>query len=286
LCPPQERALKSFTLRDAASMYLAHWGLARSPFAASAAAPLFYEGETQVEAAARLRFVVRQGRRLAVVVGPAGVGKSALVQQFATLCRREGRAAAVASLAGACSRELLWQLAAQFALGPEVADDAVALFRRLAEFDQSLRWQRDGAVVVLDDADQAGADVRALLLRLMALSGETTRLTLILSVGAGEAWRLGDELLEAVDLRVDVEPWSESETIGYVQHALIEFGCDRPAFDDEALRVMYLLTDGVPRLVNRLADHALLAAAAEGRESVDAATIEAAHDALAWTTPV
>ena len=33
-----------------------------------------------------------------------------------------------------------------------------------------------------------------------------------------------------------------------------------------------------------LADHALLGAAAEGRDTIDAAMIEAAHDALSWTT--
>ena len=42
------------------------------------------------------------------------------------------------------------------------------------------------------------------------------------------------------------------------------------------------LSGGVPRHVNRLADHALLAAAAAGLEVVDAATIEQAHDALSW----
>jgi type II secretory pathway predicted ATPase ExeA len=266
-------------------MYLAHWGLERSPFAPGLAAPLYYEGEGQAEAAARLRFVVRNGRRLALVVGVRGVGKSLLVRRFAEECRREGRAAAALGVAGLSVREFMWQLAAQFSLGPQPTDDAVGLFGRVAAHAESLRWQRDPATILLDDADQAGPDVQTQLLRLLALGGEHSRLTLVLSTAPAETWRLGRELLDAADLRVDVDPWSEAETTGYIQHALIEAGCDRPAFDDEALSVLFTLTEGVPRQVNRLADHSLLGAAAEGAQSVDAGMIEAAHDALNWAAP-
>ncbi len=263
----------------------AHWGLDRSPFIPGTAPPLYFEGESQTEAAARLRFIVNQGRRLALAVGLRGVGKSRLLERFAAERRGEGGLVAATSAAGLSVRELMWQIAAQFSLGPQPTDDGATLFRRVAGVVESLRWQRDAAVVLVDDADQAGPDVRTQLVRLLAAGGDRGRLSLVLATAPGELWRLGPELLDPTDLRIDLEPWSESETVGYVQHALIEAGCDRPAFDDEALSVLYALTDGVPRQVNRLADHALLAAAAEGRESIDAGVIEAAHDALAWASP-
>jgi general secretion pathway protein A len=263
-------------------MYLAHWGLERSPFAPGTRAPLFYEGESQAEALARLRFVVQNGRRLAIVVGASGSGRSVLLHRFAEQCRREGRPVSSASLAGLSGRELSWQLAAQLSLGPLPGDDAAALFNRIAALINSLRWQRERATLLLDDADQAGPDVRTFVLRLLALGGDDARLTFVLSTTPTDAWRLGREVLDASDLLIDLEPWSEVETVGYIQHALVEGGCERPAFDDEALSVLWALSGGVPRHVNRLADHALLCAAAEGRETIDAAIIEAAHDALNW----
>jgi general secretion pathway protein A len=266
-------------------MYLAYWGLEHSPFAPSAAAPLYYEGEAQAEAAARLRFVVQNGRRLALLVGQRGVGKTLLLRQFAEQARREGRSAAFVLGAGLSVRELLWQLAAQFAIGPKPGDDAAALSRRLVAYVDALRWQRSAATIFVDDADQIGPDVRTQLVRLLALGVDDARLTMVLATTPQERRQLGDSLLEAVDLWIELDPWNESETAAYVQHALIDAGCDRPAFDDEALSALYQLTDGVPRQVNRLADHALLGAAAEGRESIDAAMIEAAHDALAWAAP-
>lgn len=262
-------------------MYHAHWGLKHSPFA-SGAGPLYYEGESQGEPLARLRYAAEHSRH-ALVMGVRGVGKSATARHFVEQRRRDGRDAVLIGLAGLSTRELLWQIAAGLCLGPRADEDAVRLFRRLADFAASSR--QGGAVVLLDDVDQAGADVRTQLVRLLGINGGTTPwLTLVLTATISGARRLGDELLEAIDLRIDVEPWSEADMVGYVQHALVEAGGDAPVFEDEALAAMFALTDGVPRKVNRLADHALLGGAAERREMIDAAMVEAAHDALGWTT--
>lgn len=266
-------------------MYLKHWGLERSPFANASEAGVFYEGDSLSEAQARLRFVVGQVQRVAILVGMRGVGKSLAARRFAARCRREGRPVATAGLAGLSPRELLWQIAAQWSLAPRPTEDAIALFRRIAEFSATARLRNASALLLLDDAEQAGPDVRAQLLRLLALGGGSPWLTLVLTSSPEAVGRIGEELLDAVDLRIDLEPWSESETVGYVQHALVEAGCERPAFADEALSALFHLSDGVPRRVNRLADQSLLGAAAEGLEQVTAAVVEAAHDAVGWMTP-
>jgi type II secretory pathway predicted ATPase ExeA len=261
-------------------MYHAHWGLARSPFA-SGGTPLFFEGESQAESLARLRYVA-QYRRHAVLLGARGVGKSQLARHFAEVQRREGRIVVSACLTGLNSRELLWQTAAGLMIAPRPDDDVVKLFRRLADYASAAQWLSNGVTMLLDDADQAGADVGACLMRLLTLNSSAPWLTLMMVAGPQSVRRLGAELLDAVDLRIDVEPWSEADTIGYIQHALVEAGAERPVFEDEALGALYALTDGMPRQVNRLADHAMLGAAADGQEMVDAAMVEAAHDALGW----
>lgn len=263
-------------------MFYAHWGLAHSPFAGSEA-PLFYRGESQNEAQARLRFVAEE-RRHAVLAGPRGVGKSLLLTHFAGGWLRQGRQAAYVSAVGATPRELLWRIAAGLSLSPRRDADAQGLFRLLEDVAAASRGWPQPAIVLLDDADQAGADVRTLVYRLTSLGAAAgTRLTLLLAAAPANCSRLGDDLLDVLDLRIDLDPWSESDVAGYVHHALIEAGGDRPVFDDEALAALYALTDGIPRQVNRLADHALLGAAAEGNDMVDAAMIEAAHEALRWT---
>jgi general secretion pathway protein A len=167
-------------------------------------------------------------------------------------------------------------------LAPRVDEDGVRLFRRLADA-AATRQHGPLGVLLLDDAEQAGVDVRTQLLRLLSLSGRAPWLMLVVAAGLRTVGRLGDELLDTADLRIDLEPWSEADAVGYVQHALVEAGADRPIFEEEALAALYAMTDGLPRRVNRLADHALLGAAAEGHDMVDAAMVEAAHDAVSWT---
>ena len=70
----------------------------------------------------------------------------------------------------------------------------VALARALVNRPQAL---------LLDDADQAGADVRQQLLRLVSLAGGATPwLTIVLAATPSGARRMGDELLDALDLRI------------------------------------------------------------------------------------
>ena len=261
-------------------MYHAHWGLSRSPFAGGVA-PQFYQGESQAESLARLRYVADH-RRHAVLVGERGVGKSLVLRQFAEQRRSGGHGVVAIAAAGLSPRELVWQIAAGLSLAPRPDDDLMRLIRRLSDYALAGGAHNGSALLLVDDADQAGADVRTQLLRLLGAGGGGSWLSLVTSTGLRTVGRLGDELLDAADLRIELEPWSEMDTVGYIQHALINAGADRPIFDDDALAALYAQSDGIPRRVNRLADHALLGAAGEGQETVDAAMVEAAHDALNW----
>jgi general secretion pathway protein A len=260
-------------------MYHTHWGLTCSPFVGGS--PLFYQGESQREALARLRYAADQQRH-AVLLGERGVGKSLLLQRYAVERRQRGGGVVLIGLAGLSPRELLWQLAAGLSLAPRPEDDAIRLFRRLADA-AAAGTTGVSTLLLLDDAEQAGADTRTQILRLLGLGSGAPWLTLVIVAGLRAAAHLGEELLDAADLRIDLEPWSEADAIGYVQHSLVEAGASRPIFEDEALAALYALTDGIPRRVTRLADHALLGAAAEGHDTVDAAMVEAAHDAVSWT---
>lgn len=259
-------------------MLLSQWAVERSPFSPGAK-PLFYEGESQVEALARLRFAVQGGSAVAIF-GAAGSGKSALLAEFARQCRRQGRLIAKLDVAGASARDVLWETAAQWALGPRPDEDTAQLFRRLTGV-ATAATPDSRAVLLVDEVDQASVGARQQLSRLIGADG------------AGQAWLtvvgalrspapLPTELADRIDLRIDLEPWSQCETIGYLQHALVESGCDGPVFDDEAMAVLHTLSEGLPRRVNRLAEYALLGAAAAGLDSVDAGAVEAAHDAVAW----
>jgi general secretion pathway protein A len=263
------------------AMHATHWGLEKPPFPAGTAEPVFFAGLPQQEALARLRFLVHNGRRLGLMLGEAGWGKSLVLNLFAEEAERENWHVASLNLLGLSVREFQWQLAVALHAGPRMADDALRLGRRLDERLQQNYLQGETIVLLLDDADQAGADVLTQLARLVQLpTGRVGNLSIVLAGNPTQMHRLGSRILELVDLRIDLEPWDGQDTIGYLQLALVAAGAEQPIFDDDALGEIHRLSGGVPRQVNRLADYALVAGSSAGLELVDAGTVAAAYEAI------
>lgn len=257
-------------------MYLSHWGLARAPFQGAHARDFFYQGETQTEALSRLRFLVQQRRSGGLVTGVRGSGKSLLLAQFGEACRQQGYEVARVSLAGVEPPELYWDLAWQWDAHPGGTDDATRLARRLQDFARSFEQRPAQAVLLVDDLDAASADATQSLLRLLGFAYPQAWCTLIAACETNAAERLEPMLVDKLDLHIELEPWDAQESAACLQFGLFEAGSDRPLFDDDSLALLHELSGGVPRQVCRLADCALAAAAAFGRERVDAAAVEAA----------
>lgn len=262
-------------------MYQTHWGLTKPPFPSGLDPRLFYEGASQREALARLRFLLAHRRRLGLVLGSDGLGKSALLAVFAEQCRKGGSTVAEVDLLGLTAREFYWRLGTELRATVRVEDDVVRLFRQLSDRLHENVLQNKQTVVVVDDLDQTGPDVLSHVQRLLRTDAANSGwLTVVGSVTTNQLGRLGRPLLELVDLRIDLEAWDELDTVGYLQNALLEAGAERPLFDDTALTELYRLSAGTPRLINRLADFALLAGSSNSLEAVDAETIQAASEAI------
>ena len=81
-------------------MYQTHWELDESPFRGALDPQSFCQSPTHEEALARLHFLVDHHRRLGLLMGPPGSGKSLMLEFFADQLRRGGRPAARVDLLG------------------------------------------------------------------------------------------------------------------------------------------------------------------------------------------
>jgi general secretion pathway protein A len=264
-----------------AAMDRSHWGLSRSPFANSTSGRCFYLHPGGEEALARLGFLIEERRRLGLLLGEPGGGKSTLLSRLAADVAYNGGVVADVSLIAINADELLWQTAAELGANPNPSDPTFLLWRTLTDRVAELRYQRLNTLLVLDDAHRATADALAVVERLVHCepTPEAT-LTIVLSANFESAARLGAGLLSSADLRVDLTAWSELDTAQYVQQALAEAGANRGVFDAAALTRLHELSGGIPRRVNQLADLSLLAGAGQKLERIDAATIEAVFSEL------
>jgi general secretion pathway protein A len=263
-------------------MYQEHWGLRESPFRGLLDPNYFYQSPTHDEALARLHFLVEQGRRLGLLCGPPGSGKSLLLKVFAEQLARTARPVARLSLLGVAPAEMLWLLAAEWGLGPDPAGSMAAVWRALADRLAEYRYQQLEAVVLLDDADQADREVLQQVARLARFdSSPEMRLTIVLA-GRNEGMsKLGGALLDLAELRIAVEPWQQSETEDFVNAMLTQAGGKSPVFAGPAVARLHELSHGIPRRAAQLADLALLAGAGQQLPQIDAELVEAVYQELA-----
>jgi len=170
-------------------MYEAYWGLRESPFHEGFDREAFYQSPTHEEALARLHFLVDQRRRLGLLLGPEGSGKSLVLEMLAADLRRHGPAVARVNLTGISGDEMLWSLAAQFGRSLDRCDQTPVLWRALTDRLSAFRYQTVDAVILFDDADRAENTVVPHLIRLAKLDpGPQPRLTIIL---AGNRLQIG-----------------------------------------------------------------------------------------------
>jgi type II secretory pathway predicted ATPase ExeA len=262
-------------------MYQKHWGLKESPFCGCLNPEFFYESPTHEEAIARLHYLVDQQRRVGLLVGPSGSGKSLLLEVFAQQLRRSGRSVAQLSLMGLDANELLWQLATAWGLHPEPTASVGELWRGITDRLTEHRYQQLDTVALFDDAEQADWRVLTQVTRLARWDwSPEMHLTLILAGQPEGVNGMDAHLLDLVEFRIEVEPWGPSDTQGFLTTSLAHAGRESPLFAAAAIERLHELAHGIPRRVSQLADLALLAGAGQNLQQIDASVVESVYQEL------
>jgi len=262
-------------------MYQAHWGLDQSPFQTRLDPRFFYQSPTHDEALARLYFLVEQGRRLGLLMGAQGSGKSLLLEVFADQMRKSGSPVARLSLLGVDAAEFLWALAGELGLHPDRDLPLHALWRLLIDRIVEYRYQQMKTIILLDDADRAAPEVLTQVARLAQVDLSTdSQLTIVVAGRPEKIGRLGDSLLERAELRIDLDLWQPGDTEDFVRTSLAQAGRREPVFAPSAITRLHELAQGIPRRISQLADLALLAGAGQNLDRIDVETVESVYHEL------
>lgn len=262
-------------------MYQAYWGLAEPPFRGCLDPNSFYQSPTHEEVLARLNFLVEQHRRLGLLIGPSGSGKSLVLEVFARQLRRRGCSVAKLSLLDVEPSEMLSLLATEWELPVGSLQTSPVLWRSLTNRLIEHRYQQLETVVLFDDGDQADPRTLQHVARLVRFApSPEMRLTIVLAGHQECLAKLGQSLLSLADLRINVEPWQRADTEQYVNTLLSRAGRRTPVFAQRAVDRLHELAHGIPRRVSQLADLSLLAGAGQSLDQIDAQVVEEAYQEL------
>ena len=158
------------------------------------------------------------------------------------------------------------------------------LFRAkfLLEFEEFLansKKRGERVLLIIDEAHLLSVD---LLEEVRLLSNHDTKYNVmsIFLVGQTEINELLlnerlNALRQRIGVRFHLEKFSENETKGYVNFRLLKAGTTRhDLFDEQAIKEIHKASQGTPRLINIVCDHALVFGFSEGKKNIDASLIQ------------
>jgi type II secretory pathway predicted ATPase ExeA len=263
-------------------MYEQHFGLTMKPFALTPDPAFLYPSRQHAMALTMLEYGLESQAAFSVLTGDIGSGKTTLVRR---LLRQLGDQVAVGLISNTHSGFTSihgWALAA-LGIAPS-GDSDIAKYEALV--DSCIREYARGrrTLLILDEAQNLSVQLLEELRLLSNVNSEKDLVLQILLVGQPELrTKLSQPQLRQFAQRVSVHyhlnPLSRGESLAYIQHRLKVAGRIKELFLPEALQVMHRRTRGVPRLLNQLADYALVYAYADGLDVIDAHVIaEVLHD--------
>lgn len=263
-------------------MYENHWQLRRTPFGTAIRLEAFFPAPSQQAALLKLRFLIQQQHEGAVVVAPAGCGKTYLAEVAWQLLETERGPVAAIQYPQLSPAELITDIAVRLGAGAgAVLDSSHGLdfvLRQLEARLKELTAEHRPAVISIDDAhlieDRRVFECLQSLLNLHR-PGQT-EFALVLW---GRPELLGmlrrvHRLDERLSFACALQPLTETQTAEYVRHRLAAVGAEQPIFSDGALRAVYELSGGIPRQINRICELALLVGCAERLAQIERAQIE------------
>jgi len=252
------------------------WSGSDAPFSTNLDPRRFFAGASQEEALSRLHFLVDNHRRLGLLVGPHGCGKSMILEILSRQLRQQGRQVISANAIGVDSCEFQWKVAAGLGANPRMDAWPRELWREIDDRIISNRYQRADTILLVDDAEEAETEVLTCLARLAQFDlNDESRFTIVLAADVARSHLLGRRLQDLCELRVELEPWGEEETSEFLRTALTVAATDSSLFTAGAVSRLFELTGGVPRRVAQLAQLSLVAASARELTQIDEQTLEA-----------
>lgn len=262
-------------------MYEAFFGLQRRPFAAVACLEEYYPAASIEAARQTLVRCIQRAEGPALVVGPSGTGKTLLCQAIAQQFRDDFNVVLLTS-GGLSTRRALFQAILYGLRRPYRGMDEGEARLAVADFLTSDKSHPAGMLLLVDEAHTLPLRLLDEIRMLTNLVYEgKVRTRLVLAGGPDLEERFASPKLASFSQRLAarcyLEAFTRTETEDYVREVIARAGGESErVFTPEARSAVYQATDGIPRLVNQVCDHALVLAFAAGKPLVERATVEEA----------
>ena len=264
-------------------MYCEYYGLVKPPFEMTPDPSFLFLGEAHREGLATLVYGVKAGKGFVMLTGEVGTGKTTLLHALLSQLDSDTKSAFIFNprLTPLGFFRVLFE---ELDITPRRKNKADYLLQ-LNEFLIERLGKNEKTLLIVDEAQNLSIDMLEEIRLLSNLETPRSKLIQIMLVGQPELKEMLRkpelrQLRQRIALSHHLRPFNEEETREYVDDRLRRAGhTGGKLFKRGAMRELYKLTGGTPRLINVLCDSALLMGFAREQKIVDTEMIrEAAVD--------
>ena len=272
-------------------MYKKHFGLTYLPFSIAPDPRYLYMSDQHREALAHLVYGVTTDGGFVLLTGEVGAGKTTVCRCLLEQVPEKTDIAFIINPKVTVD-ELLASICDEIGIRyPEGTTSNKVFVDRINDYLLDAHARGRKTVIVIEEAQNLSAEVLEQVRLLTNLETNERKLLQIIMLGQPE---LRDmlarpelrQLSQRITARYHLGPLSEKEVDPYVAHRLAIAGVSKRLFSPSAMRLLYRLSSGVPRLINLLCDRALLGAYVQDKSQVTSATLRKAAVEVFGRTPL
>ena len=254
-------------------MYTAFFGLDEKPFSISPDPRYLYLSQRHADALAHLIYGVSESGGFIQLTGEVGTGKTTLIRSLLEQLPEKVEIALILN-PQLSTKEFLRSICQELRIGTPTRATVKDLIDRLNEYLLRAHAEDRRVVLIVDEAQTLSPALLEQVRLLTNLETAKRKLLQIVLIGQPELRQLLArpelrQIAQRVTGRYHLEPLSAEDTVVYVKHRMKVAGSRANVFLRPAMREIYRQSGGIPRLINIVADRALLAAYTEDRTRID-----------------
>ncbi|NOQ68809.1 MAG: AAA family ATPase, partial [Gammaproteobacteria bacterium] len=164
---------------------------------------------------------------------------------------------------------------------PDSSNSIKTYTDRIYDFLIKSNQKNEKTVLIIDEAQNLDSKVLEQLRLLTNLETNQRKLLQIIILGQPElldilATTEMRQLAQRITARFHLQPLTKHEVKAYINHRLAVAGQNIQLFPENSIKLLYKLSNGVPRLINVICDRALLGAYVENQYTVNPSILKKA----------
>ena len=266
-------------------MYTYFYNLKEKPFNLTPSPRFLYLGEAHKEALALLTYGAMEQKGFILLTGEVGTGKTTIVR---TLLENLNSSVKYVYLSNPTlsPEDFLFYVASGLGLKTQLNSTKASLLVQLEDFLQRFLQHQQNVLLIVDEAQKLSLELLEEIRLLSNMETTNDKLINMFLVGQPELnQKLRNAkcrpLLQRISIRYHIDPLNLIETDAYIKTRLKVAGARDPnIFSKEVIKVIHRYAQGYPRMINILADNALLLGYSNGKKHITPAMIKECHDDL------